>query len=363
MMRARPGRRPAHRHRALVGTAAGRACARWWRASPAPGASYLPGFGYVAVATLAAWYLDRTFRASDLGMIFLARRVHGGGAAGPAPGAAGGRPGVPGLQLPLPRAALFVRHRLADRHPDPVRVPGRGAGHRRLAGRVRDQQQATSRRAAAITALLAASRRLSASAKKHDAATALAEQLSAATGGKAMILLPRRRRDRPPPPPRRRWTRSRTQDMAAARWAWEHGEAAGAGTGTLPHAGWTFWPLQGISARAGVAATEPRGQRRRRGRALRALAARPGRHRPGAGRARRRGVRGRRPAPLGAAAHGAAELHQPRPAHAAGRRAGRGDHPARVRPGAGARRSRPTCWRASATRPSGSTATSATCST
>ena len=50
---------------------------------------------------------------------------------------------------------------------------------------------------------------------------------------------------------------SKCQDMAAARWAWEHGEAAGAGTGTLPSAAWTFWPLQGISARVGVAATEP----------------------------------------------------------------------------------------------------------
>jgi two-component system sensor histidine kinase KdpD len=38
-----------------------------------PGAwrKYLPGVAYVAVATLVAWYLDRTFRASDLGMIFL----------------------------------------------------------------------------------------------------------------------------------------------------------------------------------------------------------------------------------------------------------------------------------------------------
>jgi len=44
--------------------------------------------------------------------------------------------------------------------------------------------------------------------------------------------------------------------MAAARWAWEHGEPAGSGTGTLPGAAWTFRPLQGISKRVGVAATE-----------------------------------------------------------------------------------------------------------
>ncbi len=46
-------------------------------------------------------------------------------------------------------------------------------------------------------------------------------------------------------------------DMAAARWAWEKGEPAGAGTATLPNAAWTFRPLQGVSSRAGVAGVEP----------------------------------------------------------------------------------------------------------
>jgi two-component system sensor histidine kinase KdpD len=45
--------------------------------------------------------------------------------------------------------------------------------------------------------------------------------------------------------------------MAAARWAWEKGEPAGAGTGTLPTAAWTFRPLQGVKTRAGVAGVEP----------------------------------------------------------------------------------------------------------
>jgi two-component system sensor histidine kinase KdpD len=44
--------------------------------------------------------------------------------------------------------------------------------------------------------------------------------------------------------------------MAAARWAWEKGEAAGFGTGTLPQARWTFWPLEGVRARTGVAGVE-----------------------------------------------------------------------------------------------------------
>jgi two-component system sensor histidine kinase KdpD len=223
-----------------------------------PGAwrKYLPGFGYVAVATAAAWYLDRTFRASDLGMIFLAAVF-----------TAAVRQGLRPALLAAGLAFLVYNYLfLAPRYSFVIGSPTdlltllvfmsvalvTGA----LAGRVTDQQLATSRRAAAIAALLAASRRLSGAAKKDDAATALAEQLSAATGGKAMILLPDAG-EIAPVAAAPEMEPLGTQDMAAARWAWEHGEAAGAGTGTLPAAGWTFWPLQGVSARAGVAATEP----------------------------------------------------------------------------------------------------------
>ena len=220
---------------------------------------YLPGFGYVAVATLAAWYLDRTFRASDLGMIFLAAVF-----------TAAVRQGLRPALLAAGLAFLVYNYLfLAPRYSFVIGSPTdlltllvflavalvTGA----LAGRLQDQQRATSRRAAAITALLAASRRLSASAKKLDAATALAEQLSAATGGKAMILLPAAGEIAPAAASPAMETLG-AQDMAAARWAWEHGEAAGAGTGTLPAAGWTFWPLQGVSARAGVAAIEAQGK-------------------------------------------------------------------------------------------------------
>lgn len=126
-----------------------------------------------------------------------------------------------------------------------------------LAGRVRDQARATSRRASAISALLAASRRLSGAARKEDAATALAEQLAAATGGRAVVFLPADgdialAAASPAMEP------LSTADMAAARWAWEKGEPAGAGTGTLPNAAWTFRPLQGVKARSGVAGLEPR---------------------------------------------------------------------------------------------------------
>ncbi|HEX3919666.1 MAG TPA: sensor histidine kinase KdpD [Caulobacteraceae bacterium] len=229
------------------------------RVTREPGAwrSYLPGVGYVALATVIAWYLDISFRNSDLGMIFLA-------AVFTAAVLQGLRPALLAAVLAFFDYNYFFlkpRYSFAVGRPTDVLtllvflavalVTGI------LAGRVRDAQAATLRRAAAITSLLSASRRLSAAAEKMDAATALAEQLSAATGGRGMILLPEGG-EITPAAAAPEMTPLSTQDMAAARWAWEHGEAAGAGTGTLPGAAWTFWPMQGISARVGVAATEPR---------------------------------------------------------------------------------------------------------
>ncbi len=125
-----------------------------------------------------------------------------------------------------------------------------------LTGRIRDQSMATARRASAIAAVLASTRRLSAAAKAEDASKALAEQLAAATSGRAVILTPSGNdlvicAAMPPV------EALSAADMAAARWAWEKGEAAGAGTGTLPNAGWTFRPLQGVKTRSGVAGVSP----------------------------------------------------------------------------------------------------------
>jgi two-component system sensor histidine kinase KdpD len=47
-----------------------------------------------------------------------------------------------------------------------------------------------------------------------------------------------------------------TAAMTAARWAWDKGETAGAGSGTLPQIGWTFHLLKGVRARAGVVGIE-----------------------------------------------------------------------------------------------------------
>jgi two-component system sensor histidine kinase KdpD len=126
-----------------------------------------------------------------------------------------------------------------------------------LTGRIRDQSRAVSQRASAVSALLAASRRLSSAAKQDTAAQALAEQLAAATNGAAVVLTPEGEDvvlTAASPP----LEALAAADIAAARWAWERGEPAGAGTGTLPNAAWAFRPLQGVKARAGVAGVEPK---------------------------------------------------------------------------------------------------------
>ncbi|RDJ24247.1 sensor histidine kinase KdpD [Bosea caraganae] len=126
-----------------------------------------------------------------------------------------------------------------------------------LTGRIRDQAKATARRASAITALLAASRRLSGAARKEDAATILAEQLSAATAGKVVVFLPQGDEIVATAGAPELEVLS-TADMTAARWTWTRGEPAGAGTGTLPNAAWSFRALQGVRSRSGVVGFEPK---------------------------------------------------------------------------------------------------------
>ncbi|MEI9964593.1 MAG: sensor histidine kinase KdpD [Caulobacteraceae bacterium] len=218
---------------------------------------HLLSLGFVAVAGFFAHLVDQFSTGANLAMIFLVSVLASGLAFG--------------LWPAITTAAVaafvynffFLEPRLSIRigHPTDVLTfvvffaVALTTGW--LTGRIRDQARAMSRRASAITALLAASRRLSASAKQEEAAQALAEQLAAATGGKAVVLLPRGE-DVAPVAGSPSLEPLGAIDMAAARWAWQHGEPAGFDTGTLPNAAWTFRPLQGVKARSGVAGIEAR---------------------------------------------------------------------------------------------------------
>ena len=216
---------------------------------------YLVAVALVGLASAAAFAIDRFATGADLAMIFLASVLTSGLVFGLRPALLAA--GVAILSYNF--FFLAPKFSLSIGHPGDVLTfvifLAVAAATGWLSGRVRDQARLAARRAAAVTALLAASRRLSGASDEAATAQALADQASAASGGRAVVLLPRddELAQVAGAPATALLT---TGAMTAARWAWEKGEAAGAGTGTLPQVGWTFWPLVGLRGRAGVAGVE-----------------------------------------------------------------------------------------------------------
>ncbi len=221
---------------------------------PSP-TGYALAAGAVIVATGIAAVIDRAASGANLAMIFLLAVLITGLSAGfgPAILAAGLAAVSYNFFFLEPRLSFVIGHATDLLTFAVFFVVAVIAGS--LAGRLRDQARATSRRAAAIGSLLTASRSLSAVATRTGAAEALAEQAAAAVGGAAVVLLPQNGEIQPAAGAPEVKPLS-TGAMAAARWAWERGEPAGAGTGTMPQVGWSFWPLQGLKARSGVAGVE-----------------------------------------------------------------------------------------------------------
>ncbi len=216
---------------------------------------YAVAAGAVIAANLIAWAVDRVASGANLAMVFLLAVLLTGLSAGfgPAIVAAGLAAVSYNFFFLEPRLSFAIGHATDLLTFFVFFVVAVIAGS--LAGRMRDQARATSRRAAAVTSLLTASRSLSAVATRAEAAAALADQAAAAVGGVAVVLLPENGEIRPAAGAPELKALS-TGAMAAARWAWERGESAGAGTGTMPQVGWTFWPLQGLRERSGVAGIE-----------------------------------------------------------------------------------------------------------
>jgi two-component system sensor histidine kinase KdpD len=222
----------------------------------APGAppwrGYAIGAGFIGLATVTTLGLDRAFERVDLGVIYLAAVVAAGALYGLRPALAAATAAF------LIYNFLFLQPRYSFTIGSPTDVLtlvvfwGVALLTGVLAGRVREQAGRTQRRAAAVSALLGASQALAGADDRQATARVLAEQAADAAGARAVVLLPQGEElvlaaGAPETP------ELGAAAMAAARWAWEHGEAAGHGTGTLPQASWTFRPLQGVRGRAGVA--------------------------------------------------------------------------------------------------------------
>jgi two-component system sensor histidine kinase KdpD len=186
------------------------------------------------------------------------RRAGGRGAARIAAGPGGGDRGLPRLQLHVPGAAPFVRDRHADRLPDPGGLLGRGPGGRRAGGA--GARPGPRRPAAGLGGLGPAGRQphLLGGAGREAAAKALAEQTAAAVGAKAVVLLPANG-ELQPAAGAPTLEELDAAPMAAARWAWERGEAGG-----VRHRHPAADPLDLLAA--GGRALAGRGGRRRGGR-------------------------------------------------------------------------------------------------
>jgi len=216
---------------------------------------YAVGVACVIAATGLALLLDRTFERVDLGVIYLTAVLAAGALYGLRPALAAATVAF------LTYNFLFLQPKFSFAIGSPTDVLtllvfwGVALTTGALAGRVREQARAAQRRASAVSALLAASQRLTGIGDRGEAARILAEQTAAAAGAGAVVLLPVENEltltaGAPGKP------ELDAEAMAAARWAWEKGEPAGHGTGTLPQARWTFRALQGVRDRAGVAGIE-----------------------------------------------------------------------------------------------------------
>jgi two-component system sensor histidine kinase KdpD len=226
-------------------------------AGPLPWRGHLGALASVAAAGGVAYFVDRYVQSANLAMVFMLSVLVSGLAFGlwPAVTAAAASALIYNYFFLEPRLTLSIGHP-ADVFTFAVFFAvAMTTGW--LVGRIRDQSRAVSRRASGIAAVLTATRRLSSAAGAKDAATALAEQLAAATGAGAVVLTPTGE-DVVIAAASPALEALTPGDMAAARWAWERGEPAGAGTGTLPNAAWTFRPLQGVKSRAGVVGVEAR---------------------------------------------------------------------------------------------------------
>lgn len=216
---------------------------------------YAIGAGFVGVATGLALLLDRSFERVDLGVVYLSAVLAAGVIHGLRPALAAATVAF------LTYNFLFLSPRYSFSIGSPTDILtllvfwGVALVTGYLAGRVRDQAQRAQRRASAVSALLAASQTMTNADGVFETARVLAEQTAAAAGARAVVLLPEGE-DIALAASAPQTENLGSAAMAAARWAWAHGEPAGHGTGTLPNTSWTFRPLEGVRGRAGVAGVE-----------------------------------------------------------------------------------------------------------
>jgi two-component system sensor histidine kinase KdpD len=121
----------------------------------------------------------------------------------------------------------------------------------RLMARIRDQAETSRRREARTAALYDFSRQLAAAVGIDDLLPTVAQHVARQFQASAVVSMPEGGRLAA-----RAWAPAGTElsdaDRAAATWVWEHNEAAGRGTDTLPGSGWFHLPLDTARGAVGV---------------------------------------------------------------------------------------------------------------
>jgi len=127
-----------------------------------------------------------------------------------------------------------------------------------LMSRIRDQAEAARRRETRTAALYAFSRQLAAAAGLDDLLPAVVRQVADQFQAQALVLMPAAGRL----VVRAAWPTSADMheaDRGAATWVWEHNQAAGRGTDTLPGGEWFHVPLHTARGAVGVLSLKPAG--------------------------------------------------------------------------------------------------------
>jgi len=120
-----------------------------------------------------------------------------------------------------------------------------------ITARMREQAEAARRREDRTSALFALSRAIAGAPDTQAVSLAVVKQVSQILRADAAILLPEEgllRTQAMDPAP----AEITGKDLAAATWAWKHGQPAGRGTDTLPGTAWSFAPLRTLSQAVAV---------------------------------------------------------------------------------------------------------------
>ncbi len=215
-----------------------------------------------AVCAVLAWLLDPVLETANLGLVFLTgvlfAAVRGG--VGPALFASAMSFLVFNFFLTDPRFTFHVTSQRDTLTLTFFLAVALVTGQ--LAARVRRQMDAIRANSRRIASLEDFSRRLTGIVGRDDLAWVLVEYLRTTLALDALVLMPDYQGKLAVAGGDAGLDGLTDTETTAAKWAFDHKEPAGRGTGTLPGSGWMFLPILGRESSLAVLGVRPPGSRR-----------------------------------------------------------------------------------------------------